>query len=183
MGCLSHDSTRFIQSLGQPASFTFRYWTRHDRFHSHIFHAGFVLLLQSFALLLLWIHKYNSMSHPRCYCRLHQNHLPNSDGSFGHHHIPTQQLSLTQDPRIVNLNLSLALIPYLHPIRGESSFSLGGGGFHRTVCQLVDWMFSKCSVAVESSTSSTAPSKITRGSLSWPYCSTRNKRGRDSIAP
>jgi hypothetical protein len=30
----------------------------------------------------------------------------------------------------------------------------GGGGFQRTVCQLVDWMFSKCSVA-SSSLSST----------------------------
>lgn len=57
---------------------------------------------------------------------------------------------------------------YLHPMRGESSCSLGGGGFQRTVCQLVDCMFSKWSVAVASSTCSTTPSKMTRGSLQAP---------------
>ena len=38
-----------------------------------------------------------------------------------------------------------------------------GGGFHRTVCQLVDWMFSKCSVET-SGISETLPRKTTRGS-------------------
>mmetsp|Transcript_89388 Transcript_89388/g.239086 ORF Transcript_89388/g.239086 Transcript_89388/m.239086 type:complete len:212 (-) Transcript_89388:895-1530(-) len=39
----------------------------------------------------------------------------------------------------------------------------GGGGFHRTVCQLVDWMFSKWSVLVVS-LMCTRSRKMTRGS-------------------
>ena len=51
----------------------------------------------------------------------------------------------------------------LHPMCGSCGVVLWGGGFHRTVCQFVDWMFSKCSVVFVSSTS-IASSKMTSGS-------------------